>query len=94
MDRVVIGTISVGRRVLLLADVIVRDSPPLVGGVVDDVDTPGEVRVIAVTPQGEPRPLWNPANGRRLDGRDKLTVVCSRAGLSDLIQRANPGRRA
>ena len=43
------------------------------------------LRVVALTEFGEPRPLWRPATGRRIGARDKLTVVASRDGLSNLI---------
>lgn len=86
MDREVIGTIPVERHVLLVAQVYVTPGAPLEGTTVAAVDNPGSVRVIAVTPFGEPRPLWHPAMGRRVDARDTLAVVATRDGLSQLIR--------
>jgi Trk K+ transport system NAD-binding subunit len=86
MDRDVIGTISVERRVLLLAQVFVGVGSELDGAEVATADEAGEVRVIALTELGEPRPLWNPPATRQVQARDQLTVVCTRDGLSRLIR--------
>ncbi|WP_117212740.1 NAD-binding protein [Allorhizocola rhizosphaerae] len=91
MEREVIGTIAVERRVLLLAEVFVPPGSPLEGTTVAAVDEPGSVRVIAVTEFGEPRPLWKPPLTRRVRTRDKLTVVATRDGLSRLIAQQGPG---
>ncbi|MDI1466270.1 NAD-binding protein [Catellatospora sp. KI3] len=85
MEREVIGTISVERRVLLVAEVVVGAGSALDGARVGDADTAGAVRVIALAEFGEPRPLWRPADNRVLHARDRLTVVASRDGLSGLM---------
>lgn len=90
MDREVIGTIAVGRRVLLLAQVLVVRGSALDGSTVEAADDPGAVRVIALTERGEPRPLWNPPALRQMKALDLLTVVCTRDGLSRLIRLAAP----
>ena len=87
MDREVIGTIAVERRLLLVADVFVQPASSLDGMTIAQIDDPGEVRVIAVTEFGEPRPLWRPASRRLLRPRDRLTVVATRQGLGDLVER-------
>jgi|KBSSwiStaDraftv2_1062776.scaffolds.fasta_scaffold31849_3 Trk K+ transport system NAD-binding subunit len=84
MDRDVIGTISVERRVLLAANVFVRAESTLEGLTVSEIDQPGQVKVIAVTEFGEPRPLWRPSPTRRVRTGDRLTVVATRDGLSGL----------
>jgi Trk K+ transport system NAD-binding subunit len=84
MDREVIGTISVERRVLLAAEVFVPAESPLDGLSVAEIDRPGSVKVVAVTEFGEPRPLWRPAPTRRVRARDRLTVIATRDGLSGL----------
>jgi Trk K+ transport system NAD-binding subunit len=89
MGREVIGTIAVERRLLLVADVYVRPGSSLDGALVNDINEPGEVRVIAVTGFGEPRPLWHPASRRKITPRERLTVVATRHGLGDLIDRAS-----
>jgi Trk K+ transport system NAD-binding subunit len=88
MDREVIGTIAVERRLLLVADVFVQPGSPLDGVTVGEIDDAGEVRVIAVTEFGEPRPLWRPATRRALRPRDRLTVVATRQGLGSLVERS------
>jgi Trk K+ transport system NAD-binding subunit len=94
MEREVIGTIPVGRRVLLVADVFVSPGSTLDGAAIATVDEPGLARVIAVTEFGEPRPLWKPGLSRRVQARDKLTVIATRDGLSRLTQQAGPGGRS
>ncbi|HZM78727.1 MAG TPA: NAD-binding protein [Candidatus Limnocylindrales bacterium] len=84
MDREVIGTIAVERRLLLVADISVQAGSTLDGLSVGQVDDAGEVRVIAVTEFGEPRPLWRPPSGRLIKPRDRLTVVATRKGLGNL----------
>lgn len=90
MDREVIGTIPVDRRVLLLADVPIAAGSALDGATVDDADDEGFVRVIALTEFGEPRPLWRPVLAKRIHANDRLTIVGTRDGLGDLIRRAAP----
>jgi Trk K+ transport system NAD-binding subunit len=90
MDREVIGTIPVERRVLLLADVAIAAGSALDGATVDDADDEGFVRVIALTEFGEPRPLWRPMLAKRIRANDRLTIVGTRDGLGDLIRRAAP----
>ncbi|MEV0270480.1 NAD-binding protein [Hamadaea sp. NPDC050747] len=93
MDREVIGTIPVERRVLLLAEVVVAAGSELDGARIADADDPGDLRVIALNEFGEPRPLWRPAPARRMRTNDRLTVVGTRAGLSALILRSAAGSR-
>ncbi|NUR71919.1 MAG: TrkA family potassium uptake protein [Hamadaea sp.] len=93
MDREVIGTIPVERRVLLIAEVVVASGSDLDGGRIADADDPGALRVIAVNEFGEPRPLWRPAPARRMRTNDRLTVVGTRAGLSALVRRSVAGSR-
>ena len=88
MDREVIGTTSVGRRVLLLAQVSVAPGSRLEGSTVDGVDEPGSVKVLAVGGLGEPRPLWNPPPAQMIQARDQLTAVCTRDGLTRLLRQA------
>jgi Trk K+ transport system NAD-binding subunit len=94
MDREVIGTIPVERRVLLLAEVVVTAGSDLDGARIADADDPGTLRVIALNEFGEPRPLWRPPVARRLRTNDRLTVVGTRAGLSALIRRSISESRA
>jgi Trk K+ transport system NAD-binding subunit len=90
MDREVIGTIAVERRVLLIAEVIVGAGSRLDGATLGAIDEPGASRVVALTERGEPRPLWSPPQTRRVSALDTLTVVCTRDGLSDLIRQSRP----
>ncbi|HZM81855.1 MAG TPA: NAD-binding protein [Candidatus Limnocylindrales bacterium] len=86
MDREVIGTISVSRRVLLLAQVSVASGARLEGSTVDSVNEPGSVMLLAVSGMGEPRPRWNPPPAQAIRARDQLTAVCTRDGLTRLLR--------
>lgn len=90
MDREVIGTIPVERRVLLIADVTIVAGSALDGATIADADDEGAVRVIALSEFGEPRPLWRPTLAKRIHANDRLTIVGTRDGLGDLIRRAGP----
>ncbi|GAA1398332.1 NAD-binding protein [Catellatospora coxensis] len=87
MGREVIGTIAVDRRVLLIAEVFVPVGSPLAGTTTANVDRAEAIRVVAVTEFGEPRPLWKPSPARRVRERDRLTVVATRDGLTELTMR-------
>ena len=87
LDREVVGIISVERRVLLLAELVIAAGSQLDGVTVAQIDEVAEARVIALTERGEPRPLWSPAASRSVKSLDKLTVVCTRDGLSRLSGR-------
>ncbi len=87
LDREVVGIISVERRVLLLAELVITAGSQLDGVTVAQIDEVAEARVIALTELGEPRPLWNPPSARSVKALDKLTVVCTRDGLSRLSSR-------
>lgn len=87
MGREVIGTIAVDRRVLLIAEMFVPTGSPLAGSTTANVNREGSMRVVAVTEFGEPRPLWKPSPTRRVRERDKLTVVATRDGLTELTLR-------
>lgn len=94
MDREVIGTISVERRVLLAAEVFVGVESTLDGMSVADIDQAGRIKVIAITEFGEPRPLWRPAPTRRVRARDRVTVIATRDGLSALTPGSELTRQA
>ncbi|MEU8075468.1 NAD-binding protein [Catellatospora citrea] len=87
MGREVVGTIAVDRRVLLIAEMFVPTGSPLAGTTTANVNRAGSMRVVAVTEFGEPRPLWKPGPTRRVRERDKLTVVATRDGLTELTMR-------
>lgn len=89
MEREVIATIPVGRRVLLVAEVPIGAGSALAGAPIDTANRDQECRVIAMTAFGEPRPLWQPAPERTLVANDRLTVVTTRAGLSNLLSQAS-----
>jgi len=88
MEREVIATIPVSRRVLLVAEFPVASGSPLAGAEISEVNVDQECRVLALAALGEPRPLWLPPPARRLESSDRLTVVATRAGLVRLLAMA------
>jgi len=81
MGREVLGTLSVYRHVVLIAEFVVEQSSDLVGRTLRDIETSGEIRVIAVrSPTGRDY-LWRPDRGRHIGVGDKYVVLTTRAGL-------------
>jgi Trk K+ transport system NAD-binding subunit len=89
LEREVIGTISVKRRVLLVAEVPVAAGSPLDGRTVATAQRTGEVRVIALA-SGGGRPTWSPPPGQRLGPGDRVIAVATRAGLTRMLAASSP----
>lgn len=94
MERDVIGTIPVERRVLLVAEVPVAADARLAGQAVGQARQHHEVRVIALTPggatTGAPDTIWAPPDHHRLDPGDRLLVIATRGGLGSILTAATP----
>ncbi|MER7273355.1 NAD-binding protein [Dactylosporangium sp. NPDC000244] len=85
LEREVIGTIPVGRRVLLLAEVPIVAGSRLDGSPVEAAQDVGEVQVLAVATDEERRTVWAPPGTYVLRADDLLTVVTTRVGLGGLL---------
>lgn len=84
LQRQVLATIPVGRRVLLVAEIPIPADCPLVGQPVREVSTPTRSRVIALQPLGSEQ-LEMPARpDRLLVSGDRLVAVATRTGLAEL----------
>ncbi|HEV7897073.1 MAG TPA: NAD-binding protein [Planosporangium sp.] len=90
LEREVIGTISVSRRVLLIAEVPVCAGSELAGAMLADAGDVGEARVVAVLVDRRRTTLWDLPPQRRLAVEDVLIVVATRAGLGRLLARTGP----
>jgi Trk K+ transport system NAD-binding subunit len=88
VGREVIDTISVGRRVLLVAEVPVGAGSQLEGQTCPDVSKVHEARLIAVRTGRGRQTLWSLPERRPLVRTDRLLVVATRAGLGNLLERA------
>ena len=88
MERQVIGTMSIGRAVLLIADVPVVAGSPLAGQALGAANEPGEARVIALRRRGEDDLDWTPGSAEQLAPQDRVMVVATRAGLGRLLARS------
>ncbi|MFC8449907.1 NAD-binding protein [Kitasatospora sp. NPDC057223] len=86
MGREVLGTLSVFRHVLLIAELRADEGTGLVGMNQHDIEDPGGVRVIAVRLARRPEDhLWNFADRtRRLLPGDRVVVAATRSGLARL----------
>ncbi|MFF1905565.1 NAD-binding protein [Kitasatospora sp. NPDC058218] len=86
MGREVLGTLSVFRHVLLIAELRVEEGGGLAGMNRHDLEDPGGVRVIAVRLADRPNLYtWNYADRtRRLEPGDRIVVAASRSGLARL----------
>ncbi|WP_433612862.1 potassium channel family protein [Dactylosporangium sp. CA-139114] len=85
LEREVIGTIPVGRRVLLLAEVPIVAGSRLDGRPVEAAQDVGEVQILAVATDEERRTVWAPPGSYVLRAGDLLTVVTTRLGLGGLL---------
>jgi len=90
LEREVIGTISVKRRVLLVAEVPVEPGSPLDGDTVAAAQRTGELRVVALGSSDGRRPTWSPAADRRLAPGDRVIAVATRAGLNRMLAESTP----
>ncbi|MFI6760551.1 NAD-binding protein [Micromonospora sp. NPDC050417] len=90
LNRQVIATIPIDRHALLVGEVPVAAGSSLVGRALAEVDQTAGVRVIGLTPVGQPVLNWSPAPAQRLAVGDQLVVVVRRAALSALLKQASP----
>jgi Trk K+ transport system NAD-binding subunit len=94
MGREVLGTLSVYRHVLLIAELAVEAGSGPVGRDLHAVEEPGGVRVIAVRRAGRAVLQWNPADRtRRLEAGDRIVVAATRSGLARLGAPLPPAAR-
>jgi Trk K+ transport system NAD-binding subunit len=99
LEHQVLRTIPVGRHVLLIADVGVTAGGGLVGQPVRRVHRAGEVRVIALRRATGPEPAagpeqevdWAPPADYRLAAQDRIYVLATRTGLSQVLADSQPG---
>jgi Trk K+ transport system NAD-binding subunit len=88
VERQVIGTMSIGRAVMLIADVPVVTGSPLAGQPIGAANEPDEARVIALQRRGVGDLDWAPDPGHVLSPLDRVIVVATRAGLGRLLARS------
>jgi Trk K+ transport system NAD-binding subunit len=81
MGREVLGTLSVYRHVVLIAEFVAEAGSNLVGRSLRDIEVPGEIRVVAVRSPTARDYLWRPDHGRHIGPGDKYVVLTTRAGL-------------
>ncbi|WP_405362204.1 NAD-binding protein [Kitasatospora sp. NBC_00085] len=86
MGREVLGTLSVFRHVLLIAELRVEDGSGLIGMNRHDMEDPGGVRVVAVRLARSPHTYqWNyPDRTQALVPGDRIVVAATRSGLARL----------
>jgi voltage-gated potassium channel Kch len=90
MGREVLGTLSVYRHVVLIAEFVADDGSDLVGRTLRDIEDSGEIRVIAVRSPAARDYLWRPDRGRHIGVGDKYVVLATRAGLGRHTGRVSP----
>jgi Trk K+ transport system NAD-binding subunit len=92
LEHQVLRTIPVGRHVLLIADIRVAAGSDLAGRPVEDVHQTGQVRVIALRRPGTDQVDWSPDHRRLIAPQDRIYVLATRAGLSSVLARSQPGQ--
>jgi Trk K+ transport system NAD-binding subunit len=88
LEREVIGTIPVNRRVLLLAEAPVVAGSSLDGAPVSQAQDVGEVRLLALVTDEGNNTVWSPRNSYVIQAEDVLIVVATRRGLGRLLARS------
>ena len=86
MGREVIAAVPSGRRVLLLAEVPIRDGSVMAGERLDSVDTAGEIRVLAHI--RDTSTVWEPTVETEMVAQDRLIVAATRVGLARALRLA------
>jgi Trk K+ transport system NAD-binding subunit len=92
LEHQVLRTIPVGRHVLLIADIQIGEGSDLARHPVEDVHQTGLVHVIGLQQAGTERVDWSPGNRRLLSQGDRIYVLATRAGLSQVLARSQPTR--
>lgn len=87
VGREVIDTISIGRRVLLVAELPVGAGSAVEGTFCPDISRPHEIRLFGIRTGRGDQTLWSLPNNRPLRRTDRLLVVATRAGLAELSAR-------
>jgi Trk K+ transport system NAD-binding subunit len=93
LEQELIGTISVKRHVLLVAEIRVDAGSALDGGTVADAHDLDGVRVIALG-RGGYQYIWAPRGTRPLAAGDGLILIATRTGLSEVLALSSPGEPA
>jgi Trk K+ transport system NAD-binding subunit len=88
LDHQVLRTIAVGRHVLVIADVAVAAGAELAGQPLGDIHQAGTLRVIALRRPSDQQVDWAPRQEYRIEADDRIYVLASRAGLSEVLGRA------
>jgi Trk K+ transport system NAD-binding subunit len=87
LERQVIGTIPVGRQVMLIADMPIGEGSELEGRPLREAHLPGEARVLALGRRGRPHFDWEVQDGYRLVRGDRLIVLATRSGIGHIRAR-------
>ncbi len=85
LEHQVLRTIPVGRHVLLIADVGVSAGSALDGQPVQSVHRAGELRVIALRRATSDEVDWSPPPGYKLAAQDRIYILATRTGLSQVL---------
>jgi Trk K+ transport system NAD-binding subunit len=88
VERQVIGTIPIGRQVLMIAEVPIAAGSPLAGATVRAADEQGEARVIALQRRGTTELDWQPPKTYALAPQDRLIMLATRSGLGRVLARS------
>jgi len=92
LGQQVVGTIAVGRQVLVVAEARIAEGAKLAGRPVGRIDHAGEVRVVAHTAAAETSPTWSPPPDTPVRPGDRLLVVATRQGLGRVLSGTSPDR--
>lgn len=81
MGREVLGTLSVYRHVVLVAQFVADEESGVIGRALREIEIPGELRVIAVRSKSAHDYQWRPDPSHRLVVGETYVLLATRAGL-------------
>ena len=90
LEHQVLRTISVGRHVLVIADVRVEAGGAIDGRLIADLERDRLSRILASAERGTQRFSWAPRRDRPLGAGDRLIVLATQAGLSAFLAGDRP----
>lgn len=90
LEHQVLGTIAVGRHVLLIADIRIKPGADIAGQAVTELEGGAQARVLALQLRGSQRVDWSPHRGYPLTPGDRIIVLATRAGLSTFLAGNRP----
>jgi Trk K+ transport system NAD-binding subunit len=94
LEHQVLRTISLGRHVLLIADIRVTPGADIVGQALAELELDRQARVLALQVRGASQFDWSPHHGYLLAPSDRVIVLATQGGLHRFLAGNGPTPRS